>query len=151
MTLPEQIAQIEELHTRGTLTAEEFAAAKAKLLVAEGETQTARRQRSALARLDLEWQKERRRYMVSGRNGRLSMPNETLSLVGGLFVGGIGLYWLFGEHSHGPALFYILSGLISLLAGLRMVLTGYLKAESYRKAEQRYQQKRARLLAEPNE
>ena len=148
MTLPEQIAQIEELHTRGTLTAGEFAAAKSKLLAAEDETQAARHQRSALARLDLGWQNERRQYMVSGRNGVLSMPNETLSLLSGLFLGGIGLWWLFGEHS---TAYYPLYGLISLLAGMRVALTGYLKAESYRKAERRYQEKRARLLAESNE
>ena len=148
MSIADELQKIEEMYARGTLTAGEFAAAKAKLLVAEDETQAALHQRSALARLDLEWQKERRQYMVSGRNGVLSIPNETLSLLSGLFLGGIGLWWLFGEHS---TAYYPLYGLISLLAGMRVALTGYLKAENYRKAERRYQEKRARLLTEPDE
>ncbi len=148
MSIADELQKIEEMYAHGTLTAGEFAAAKAKLLDTEGETQAIRRQRSALAHLDLEWQKERRQYMVSGRNGVLSIPNETLSFLSGLFLGGTGLWWLFGEHS---TAYYPLYGLISLLAGMRVALTGYLKAENYRKAEQRYQEKRAGLLAKSDE
>ena len=46
-----------------------------------------------LERIDREWSQEKESFMVRGKDGQISVPSRTASLVGGIMVVGFGILW----------------------------------------------------------
>ncbi len=172
MSIADELQKIEELYAHGTLTRDEFEQAKAKTLAAgesptpAADSQTARQiaqiqRQNAVAQLDREWAMEREQYMVTGRYGSRSLPSEGGSLFGGLIIAGFGVFWTIlaftitsgasAAGAPGIASVFPFFGVLFILAGIGSSISSYSKAGQYREAKQRYQDKRARLLTEPNE
>ena len=172
MSIAEELRQIEEMYAHGTLTHDEFEQAKAKVLTAgesptpAADSQTARQiaalqRQNAVAQLDREWEMEKEQYMVTGRYGSRSLPSEGGSLLGGLIIGGFGVFWTIFAFSitsgasaagaPGIASVFPFFGILFVVVGIGSSINSYSKAGQYREAEQRYQEKRAQMLAESDE
>ncbi len=105
MGIADELEKLEQLRLQGALTSEEFALAKTQLLApprlpinAEAasfleDQLTEVRYQNELARIDREWEIERRQYEIVGRYGRVFTPTIGLG-VAAAFGGGIfGLLW----------------------------------------------------------
>ena len=156
MSLANEIQKLQDLHSRGVLTNEEFARAKATVLATtptvggadpaalDSHLQQIQHQ-NELERLDREWKLEREKYMITGRYGT-HIPNEGGSLIGALLIGGFGTAWTLAAMSMGaPALFPIF-GIVFVVLGVGQCINGLFKAHEYHDAQLRYQQRRAKLL-----
>lgn len=105
MGIADELQKLSDLLTQGVLTKEEFTQAKARLLanptgaptVEVGsffEEQLAEvRHQNELARIDREWEIERRRYQIVGRNGRTFTPTIGTGLATAFVGGFFGLFW----------------------------------------------------------
>ena len=169
MSIAEELQKIEELYAHGTLTRDEFEQAKTKVLAeaapppVPADSQTARQiaelqRQNAVAQLDRDWDTERQQYMLRGRYGSRSVPTESGSIFSGIFVSAMGVLVLVlgsitASHpdSRGTGALLPLLGVAVILVGIISSVSSYSKAGQYRDAEQRYQENRARLLAEPDE
>ncbi len=173
MSIADELQKIEELYAHGTLTRDEFEQAKAKALteaaptpIPAADSQTARQiaqlqRQNAVAQLDREWEMEKEQYMVTGRYGSRSLPSEGGSLFGGLIIAGFGVFWTIFAFSitsgaasagaPGIASVFPFFGILFVIVGVGSSISSYFKAGQYREAAQRYQEKRARLLAEVDE
>lgn len=171
MSIADDLQKIEEMYAHGTLTREEFEQAKAKVLAGDSvprqpsqDSQTARQiaqlqRQNAVAQLDREWEMEKEQYMDTNRYGSRSLPSEGGSLFGGLIIAGFGVFWTILAFSitsgasaagaPGIATVFPFFGVLFILVGVGSSISSYSKAGQYREAERRYQEKRARLLAEP--
>ena len=105
MGIADELQKLSELLKNGTLTNEEFAQAKIRLLAEPATKPTVEvsefledqltevRYQNELARIDREWEIERRQYQVVGRFGRSFTPTIgtgiATAVVGGIF----GLFW----------------------------------------------------------
>jgi len=164
--LVDELLRLEQLHQRGTLSREEFERAKLKLLESEQPDATDRVTRSLeeanyqaeLARIDREWEMERRQYMMTGRYGRSYVPTEGSSLLGLIVGGGFAVVWtigaciMFGAFSSGPvggspfgffAAIFPIFGVLFIILMVTQGLRGITKSQQYRDAEKRYQSRRA--------
>ncbi len=171
MSIADDLQKIEEMYAHGTLTPEEFEQAKAKVLAADaipsptqGNSQTARQiaelqRQNAVAQLDRDWESERVQYMLRGGYGSRSVPTESGSTFGGIFCVGLGIVWIILGYaltsslhsSRTPGAIFPIFGVFFIVFGIVTGISSYAKAGQYQEAEQRYQEKRARLLAEPME
>src|SRR5215213_6387269 len=104
MSMADELRKLQDLREAGTLSDDEFAAAKATVLAGghpdvpadravEGHLEEIKRQNDDVAQLDREWAMERERYMIHGRYGYRYLPSRGMSLLGGLAVCGFGLVW----------------------------------------------------------
>lgn len=156
MKLTDELQQLQEMHERGALTAEEFAQAKARVLSGEtsasADTPALQRHfqqvewQNELERLDREWELERESYVQVGKYGSRHLPQRETSLLAALVGGGFGLFWTFSAMSMGAPAFFPLFGVIFIVAVVGAGLSGYQKAEEYEAAYARYQKRRAKLL-----
>lgn len=168
MSIAEELREIEEMYAQGTLTAEEFAQAKAKVLDGDApplaDSQTARQiarlqQQNAVAQLDSDWETDREQYMLKGRYGSYSVPTESGSIVSVTIGLMLGVIWVVAGYaltssrasSHAPGALLSLAGVIFAVYSVIASINSYGKAGQYREAEQRYQEERAQLLAESDE
>jgi hypothetical protein len=85
MGIADELQKLDELHRKGTLTNEEFVQAKSRLLATPIGTSleagallqdqlTEVRHQNELARIDSEWEIERRQYEIRGRYGTRYVP-----------------------------------------------------------------------------
>jgi hypothetical protein len=167
MSIADELRKLEELRRSGALTDEEFAQAKARVLAGDPgprpDDETLRNHlaelklENELARLDREWQVERERYQMTGRGGYRYTPSRASSVVMGLVVVGFGILWTITAASmahgfpDGPAALFPLAGLLFILAGVVVSVFSFWRASQYEEALQRYQRRRARLLAGDDE
>jgi len=109
MNLTDELQQLADLHAGGSLSASEFAAAKARLLsrtpggystspggVAVGSSYQLQllHQDALIAQLDREWALERDQYMVGSNRGHgRSLPNEGVMIAAGIFITIFGAIW----------------------------------------------------------
>lgn len=111
MNLVDEIEKLQKLHDNGTLTDEEFASAKSRLLampveaVAQPDNGTIEQElarlrlQSDLDRLDREWDRERETHMIHGKYGKSSLPSSegscaaagVFGFIGVIFFCGVGL------------------------------------------------------------
>jgi uncharacterized Zn finger protein (UPF0148 family) len=110
---------------------------------------------AAVARLDREWAEERERAMIRTRDGTLVVPLERngttsiyLAIVGALAFCGMG-WWMLslpGRHSDAAPMmllaFAVLIGVVGVSSGNRVIR----QARAYSAAEERYRERRERLL-----
>jgi len=96
--------------------------------------------------LDQEWEQRSSRLMIHGKHGRISTPDKTSSVMGGVFVTVFGLGWTIvaGSFSPIPALF----GLLFIGFGLWACIDGYRKADSYGRLQSEHESKRSRILSQ---
>jgi hypothetical protein len=156
MSMADELRKLQDLHAAGTLSDDEFAAAKATVLAGghpdtpadgnlDGHLEEIKRQND-VAQLDREWAMERERYMVPGRYGYRYVPNRGMSLLGGLLVTGFGILWTVMAASMVAPVFFPLFGLLFIFAGLGVSAYSFLQANRYEEARLRYQRRRAQLL-----
>ena len=163
MSLAEELRQLQELHQSGALTEEEFARAKGKALAGEvSDTLPADvpllshhleqiQHQNEIERLDREWEMERETYLVSGRYGSRSIPSAGGSLLGAAIIGGFGLFWTITAASMGAPAIFPIFGAVFILVGVGSALSSFGKAGEYEQAQERYQRRRAALLAQRGE
>jgi hypothetical protein len=165
VSLFDELRNLEQLHQRGELSRQEFERAKRELLespppdtadcgtltleeaLAQDETQNL----AELARIDREWELERRRYEITTHSGRTYMPTMWGSWAQMVVCLAFGAWWtIIGfTYPSGPsfsaALFPWLGiAIIVFSAGLGLYLLT--KAEQYQTAEAAYQKRRTAAI-----
>jgi hypothetical protein len=107
MGIADELEKLEQLRTRGTLTDAEFAQAKNLLLAAPLEgvdpqlgtllhDQMADVQyQNELARIDREWESQRRQFQIVNRYGAVYMPTVGMGTGMVMFGGILGLLWTY--------------------------------------------------------
>lgn len=178
MGIADELQKLDELRRDGTLTDDEFAKAKTRLLESPPpvvnvglaassplveEQLTEVRLQNELARVDREWEIERRKYEIVGRRGRVFVPTVgagiSTAVVGGLF----GVFWIWLSLTiAGPVVSYGFDGpwmikathilpLIGLLITIMSVTRGLyycLVAVNHNSAFATYRARRAKLTKE---
>ena len=169
MSLTDELEKLQKLHQSGALSSHEFAAAKAKLIAAEGQspmpTPNVERQLHAIthqnevAELDREWEIARESYMVTGKYGHRYIPSQAGSAFGGVLVALFGTLWTvfaFGVTRMGASMpntvdgmigLFPLFGVVFVVAGVGMSIYSFMKASDYANAERQYRRRRAELLS----
>ncbi|MEQ9408708.1 MAG: hypothetical protein RIK87_13310 [Fuerstiella sp.] len=110
-----------------------------------------------VATLDREWEFEREKYMVTGRDGSRHIPTEGGSIAGGVMITIFGAFWTaiaLGMSSAAPDIgafsavkvIFPLFGVLFVIFGIFSSISSFSKADDYRKAEQRYRRRRDDLL-----
>lgn len=124
--------------------------------------QEVNRLENELNRLDIDWEKEKEEYKVSGRYGHRYLPKKGTSAAGGVLVTMFGIFWTifafgvttrftwqYAERDHGPPLIFDmlfpLFGVVFVISGIMWSVNAYRKAEAYEQAEQRYLDRKDRL------
>lgn len=174
MGLADELKKLEDLHRFGTLTAEEFAKAKAALLAATeaaaavpgdgiAESLAAQlaemRYRNELARIDREWEIEKEQYMVTDKYRRRHIPTAGAGRLTAIFGGVFGALWMsiaigmtsggldFGAFSVAKLVFPLFGVLfIAIAVGYGIYYEN--KAAAYQKALAAYKARRAAVLPE---
>jgi len=159
MSIADEFTRLGELHESGALTEDEWTAAKAKVPAAASAAPAAPdagRQREArrlqiqneVIQLDQEWERERQTLMTHGRYGSRFVPTVNGSIFGGIIVGVIGLLMLVFGNSVPHTGSFTLFGIAGILVGIAYGVSGTAKANAYRQAQGRYQQRREELTAQ---
>lgn len=154
MSLSDEIERLQRLRQSGALTDEEFARAKAAVLDAGLEPDSAASEhleriewQNELARLDREWDMEREQYMSTTKYGKRYVPTEGGSIGAAAFFIICGGFWTAGAASIGAPGFFLLFGVLFMALGAGAGISSFSKAGAHRAAHERYQQHRAELLA----
>jgi len=152
MSIADELRKLQELHEQGGLTDEEFATAKAQVLVNQATPDAVLqehleeiKEQNDVAALDRAWAAERERYMVTGRYGNRYIPNKASSLMVGFIVAIGGMMWTIMAENMGAPAFFPIFGVLFVLVGLGISIFSYMKADEYGKAYARYQQRRMKL------
>jgi hypothetical protein len=162
VNIADELRKLQDLHQSGGLSDEEFARAKRAVLErAEGGEPAAGavqeqlehlRQQNELLQLDQDWERERERYMVTGRYGRRYLPSKGMSVLGGVMITGFGILWTifaasFPTMDHAPGVFglFPLFGVLFVLFGIGVSVYSYNKAGEYERALARYHQRRREI------
>lgn len=115
-----------------------------------------------LNRLDINWEREKEGYKVSGRYGHRYLPTKGSSVGQGLVLGvfgslwtvfafGIttGFTWSLSEDTFGPPpiirILFPLFGVVFVIFGVASAVKAYQNAEGYEQAEQRYLSRKEQL------
>jgi predicted RNA-binding Zn-ribbon protein involved in translation (DUF1610 family) len=105
-----------------------------------------------LAALDREWELERQNYMVTTRHGAKHIPSEAGSIGGGIAITLFGCIWTFMAFTITsfipiPILHVVfpLFGMIFVIGGIVSSISSFNKAGEYRRAQQRYRQRRIEI------
>jgi hypothetical protein len=161
MSLVDELQKLEQLRHHGSLTADEFAQAKAQLLAKPAdesleqlsEQLTEVRSHNQLARLNREWEIERQQYLITTRYGRQVVPTQTMGFVTAVFGGLFGLFWTamavsmtnnapdFGAFSIAKFAFPLF-GVLFIVLAIGWGVYCYNKATQYEQALQNYQARR---------
>src|SRR6478736_6636819 len=156
MSMADELRKLQDLRDAGTLTDEEFAAAKASVLAGgpadraaesgmESHLQEIKHQND-VAQLDRGRAIERDRYMVAGRYGYRYLPTKGMSLLGGIVIVGFGIFWTMIAAGMGAPIFFPFFGVLFILMGIGVSVNAFMKATQYEHARQNYQRRRAALL-----
>jgi hypothetical protein len=119
------------------------------------------RLQNELERLDREWMLEKERYMVRGKDGELSVPSKTASVVGAVIVVGFGLFWTIVAAGMTGAFFrmggggfgaiggiFPCFGLVFIGLGIATSIHHFSKASDFELRQRQYHHARQRLLSE---
>lgn len=163
MSISDELQKLDELHRNGALSRDEFEIAKRKVLEgspsADSDQLEEIKAQNELAQLDRGWELERENYMVTGKYGNKHIPGQASSLFGGIFLVAFGIFWTvmassitssgFGPGPGGGfSSFFPLFGVLFILFGIGVSITGFIKAGKYRDAHEKYQRRRRALLDE---
>ena len=110
-----------------------------------------------LERIDREWSHEKENFMVRGKDGQLSVPSRTASLVGGIVVVGFGILWtLFATGIAGAGFgragaiagIFPCFGLLFIGFGAFTCIHNYSKAGDFELRQRQYHQQRQKVVDE---
>jgi hypothetical protein len=103
------------------------------------------KRQNELEQLDREWQREREKHLVRGKNGTTSVPSIAGSLIG-LVVGvSFGVFWMgLAISTDGPGFLPYVGGLIIFLVVINS-LANFQKSANYREREAEYDRRRQHL------
>lgn len=154
MNIADEVKKLHDLHQRGGLTQEEFAAAKAAVLgttkmdseLAMAAHFDAVQMQNDIDRLEREWQVERENYMLRGKHGGRYVPTRAMSILTGVLMTGFGVFWTFSATSASGAALMSFLGIIPILVGIGFGIYSHSKAVAYEQAYERYERRRERLL-----
>ncbi len=156
MSLADELERLQALHDSGTLTDSEFADAKAKVLaenqpsatVASSGVQRDLRRlqiQNEILSLDQSWSDEREDYMLHGRYGSRSVPNESSSMSAAVFLCVLFLIvGIVGASISGGTPIVVMS-VLGFLGGIWCGFYYSAKAGIYDAAYEQYQQERRDL------
>jgi hypothetical protein len=103
---------------------------------------------SELARLDREWEQERRSYLVKNNDGQMVEPTAGASIAGGIVTAIFGAFWtIMASHIGGGG--FALFGVLFIAIGVGSARYAYSKANELEEARVRYQDRRRQLSARP--
>lgn len=100
-----------------------------------------------LERLDREWENQRSSLLVRGKDGHVSEPSSTGSMVGGIIMIVFGVFWIGMASSIGAPSLLPLFGLVFIGVAIFSMLNGITKAGAYQSKFSDYDGKRQRLVA----
>ena len=115
---------------------------------------------TAIDRLDKQWERERKNYLVTGKHGTAHMPSKSQAVVGGVVVTIFGLFWTAMAFSivgagigrvFGLANLFPLFGLLFVGLGIFNALRVAKKADEYERDHDRYVRQRHELLNRESE
>ncbi|MSR57455.1 MAG: hypothetical protein EXS05_07265 [Planctomycetaceae bacterium] len=107
--------------------------------------ETIKRQ-NELERFDREWQRERERYLVRGKQGRTTVPTTTTSVMM-LAVGVVaGVLWIGAATAQAAPFPVLLFGVMFVLVVIVGSLGIYVKAQTYHRRHRDYESRRQKLL-----
>lgn len=155
MLISDELQKLDELYRNGTLSREEYEAARLRLLegpglVAGAEHLEEIRIQNEIAQLDREWLLERENYMLPNRYGYRRVPGKAGSVVGGIVAVGFGIFWMAIASSMaaiggGPFNVFPFFGVLFILFGAGMSVVGFMKSVQHDEAQRRYQRRRAEI------
>lgn len=162
MSISDEIQRLDDLRRSGALSREEFELAKQRVLAGEADYAASEhmeeiKAQNAVAQLDREWEMQRENYMVTGKYGARYKPTRGGSVIGGIVIALFGTFWTALASSipaHAPVgigVVFPLFGVLFIVLGVGSAIHSFTKADSYEKAEQRYQRRRQELLNEHQE
>ncbi len=159
MSITDEFTRLQGLHDAGTLTDEEFAAAKAKVLngsATAANADTLRQEveqlkiQNAITQLDQDWETESQDYLQRGRYGSRMVPTTGGNIGGAVFVSILSLCMI-GIGIAVPQVGGLaLLGALSLILAIWFGINGCNKAVAYNQAYDRYQQRRNALSDQLN-
>jgi len=161
MNVASELQKLQDLYRSGAISEKEYAIAKAAILtnivpgivITEDAAIQKRLEEMKLvdevSRLDLEWQSEREKYMVTGKYGNRYLPRKGIEILIGIFIvgGGTSLVWKAVLTSN---LILLLMGVFVILLGVKASMFRYGKAREYEQAYQAYLSRRARVYKRYN-
>lgn len=100
-----------------------------------------------LERLDREWDNQRNSLLVRGKNGHVSEPSSTGSMVGGVIMIVFGVFWMGMASSIGAPSFFPLFGLLFIGFAIFNMINGTTKAGVYQSRLGDYEARRQGLVA----
>ena len=154
MSITEEFTQLQALHDSGTLSDQEFTAAKAKVLTAEspaaseGALQEEIQQlkiQNAIIRLDQDWEVEREYYLVRGKDGSRLVPTVSGTINDLILIGIVSVLLIVLGAALPPVRILVLAGALLLAIRLPSIQSNYNKATAYEQAEEAYRQQRNAL------
>ncbi len=139
------------------------AGAESSVLAELGRQNELNRLENELNRLDLDWDRAKEQFMISGRNGVRYLPTKSSSVGGGIMVAVFGVIWTSfacgitggfsglqgGDHFGSPPIIGVvfpLFGLLFIGFGIFTSMNAYNKASQYEGAQHRYMGRRRELL-----
>jgi hypothetical protein len=159
MSITDEFTQLQALHENGTLSDEEFTAAKAKVLTADspaasdGALQVEIQQlklQNEIIRLDQDWEVEREYYLVRGKDGSRLVPTASGTINDVILICIISVLLIALGAAVPHVRILVLVGALLLAIGLSAIQSNYNKAIAYDQAEERYRQQRNELTNQLN-
>jgi hypothetical protein len=171
VSIADELRKLDELRRSGSLTDQEFAQAKVRLLTGSPSSSSEPvaqhlsdqlaevRYQNELAQVDREWEIEREKYYVTDRYGRRQLPTSGMG-IGIAVIGGVfGLFWMImtvaitgSAPDVGPfavvKVVFPLLGVVFILAAIAVGRYCYSRAQAYEKALAAYQVRRNALRSE---
>ena len=156
MKIADELKQLVERDERGAFTDAELAAAKAAVIASttmdesaiEAQIAELRRQKKEIEHLDRDWEIESQRYAVTGKFGYARIPSRWGSIVNLVAIIAFGLAWFYVAVSFGAPSIYAVLGVLIVVMGFVTCGYCYYYASAHDEAYERYQRRRAALLAQ---
>ena len=161
MDVAREIQKLQDLYRSGAISEKEYAIAKAAILanfvpgtvITEDSSVQKRLEEMKLVdevnRLDLEWQSEREKYMVTGKYGNRYVPRKSMEILVGILFIGVGIS-IIQKSALTTNPIQLLMGILVIFFGILFGMFRYGKAREYERAYQAYLARRARLYKQYN-
>lgn len=104
------------------------------------------RMQNELEQLDREWMIRREGLMVTGKHGARHVPGKFGTIFGALIAVVFLIFWIGIASSMGAPGFFVLFGVIGLVAAVGGAIHHFAKADQYAQAERDYNRRRAELV-----
>lgn len=146
MSLSKELFKLEQLRESGALKPEEYQAVRERLLeysqASDGDID------SRLLQLELDWQRERTRYLLPGNFGKRVEPDKMAGVRTARNYVITGLIWCaLAIAGHAP-LFIILAGFLVCIPGMLGGIHNLRRARDFQVRLEKYKAEKSRILSE---